>query len=138
MTTPAGSSTSVRTGAGGMRTEYVYVTDAKGNQTLQKNRSYQPATSVPRGIPRFLGNRQIMFGAWAVGMALISWDEWKANNILPRPLRLWETTMVYAILALASTADFMVPICNALAIGYTLVLLYEFFTGGGNFGGPGV
>jgi hypothetical protein len=70
-------------------------------------------------------------------MGLVTWDEWVTNAILPRPLRLWETTLVYAGLALLSAADPLVPVANALAIGYTIVLLYQFFTGGGNFGGPG-
>lgn len=121
------------------RTEYVYVQD-KGTNARRGFREvrYQPArTRVPSGVPPFLGNREIVFGSWAVAMALVSWDEWKVNGILPRPLRLWETTLVYLGLALLSVVDAFVPLANAFAIGYTIVLLYQFFTGKGSFGGPG-
>jgi hypothetical protein len=132
MTTP-GNATTIRTQSGGMRTEYVLV---QGKDT-QKRSSYQPATSVPSGIPAFLGNREVIFGSWAVAMALVSWDEWKNNGILPRPYRLWDTTLLYGGLCLLSIVDALVPIANALAIGYTIALMYEFFTGGGDFGGEG-
>ena len=78
----------------------------------------------------------VIFGCWAVAMALVSWDEWSNNGILPRPARLWSTTMVYGGLALISVVDGLVPIANAFAIGYTIVLMYEGFTGAGNFSGP--
>jgi len=124
--------------SGGMRTEYVYLKDQKGNTTSQVQRSYSPRASVPSGVPSFLGNREIIFGTWIVAIVLVTWDEWKTNNILPRPLRLWDTSLVYAGLCLLSISDPLVPLANALAIGYTLVLMYQFFTGKGNFGSEGV
>jgi hypothetical protein len=127
------SRTSVTARHGGLRTEYVYVTDAEGNRSKQRQSSYEPRTRVSSGMPSFLGNREVILGSWMVAMALVSWDEWSNHGILPRPLRLWETTGVYAILALVSVADRLAPIATALALGYTLVLLYQFFTGGGGF-----
>jgi hypothetical protein len=125
------------------RTEYVYVQDKGSGGGQQRGwLSYNPRQSqqarVPSGVPPFLGNRAVIFGTWAVSMALVGADEWRTNHILPRPLRLWETTLVFAGLAILSMIDAMVPLANAFAIGYTIVLLYQFFTGGGNFGGPGV
>jgi hypothetical protein len=125
------------------RTEYVYVRDEQTGRRGYRQVSYgqngqAQRSRVPSGVPSFLGGRMIIFGSWGAAMALVTWDEWAHNNILPRPLRLWETTMVYAGLALLSVVDAMVPLANALALGYTLVLVYQFFTGGGNFGGPGV
>jgi hypothetical protein len=128
---------------GAPRTEYVYVRDSGTGQRGYRSVSYgqngvNKRSAVPKGVPSFLGNREILFGAWAVSMGLVAWDEWKVNGILPRPLRLWDTTLVYMGLALLSAVDAFVPIANALAIGYTITLLYQFFTGSGNFGGPGV
>jgi hypothetical protein len=133
------------------QTEYVYVQDKgtgqkqqqpqqtgpTGKQTAarqQVTRQVRNQANIPRGMPRFLGNRQVLVGSWFIAIALVSWDEWDRNGILPRPLRLWDVTMVYAGLAVVSVIDVLVPIANALAIGYTVVLLYQFFNGTGQFG----
>jgi hypothetical protein len=71
--------------------------------------------------------------AWIVAMILVGFDEWKNNGILPRPVRLWDTSLVYGILVLLGFVDVMVPIANALAIGYTIVLLWQYFNGQGQF-----
>lgn len=122
------------------KTEYVYVQD-KGTNARRGRLTYTPKqpqqAPVPRGVPSLLGNRAIIFGTWAVSMTLAGVDEWRVHGLLARPLRLWEVTLVYAGLALLSMIDAFVPIANAFAIGYTVVLVYQFFTGGGNFGGPG-
>jgi hypothetical protein len=102
----------------------------------QRTVSYHPTrTTVPKGVPPFLGSRQIIFGCWIAAMAMVTADEWWNNGILPRPARLWETTWVYAGLALVSVVDPVVPLANAFALGYTIVLAYQFFTGAGQFGG---
>lgn len=119
------------------RTEYVYVQNKGTNaQQGRKLTGISPGKArTPSGVPAFLGNREIIFGTWAVSMALVTVDDWKTNNILVRPSRLWGTTLVYAGLALVSTIDALVPIANALAIGYTIVLLYQFFSKQGQFSG---
>lgn len=66
-------------------------------------------------------------------MAMVSWDEWDKYHILPRPARLWDTTKVYGILAVASIADSMVPLANAIAIGFVVVLGYQYYNKSGQF-----
>lgn len=121
------------------RTQYIYVTDSGAGQQQRRgyySASYRPQrTSVPKGVPSFLGNRQVIFMAWAVAMAVICWDEWHNNNILPRPQRLWYGSLLYGLLALVSTVDPMVPLCNAIAIGYDITLLYQYYGKTGQFGG---
>lgn len=89
--------------------------------------------SVPAPLPRQLGQRPIIFYAWLIAIVLVCFDEWHVNNTLPRPARLWYTTLVYAILTMASIVDPLVGIANALALGYTVVLLYQYYTDGGQF-----
>lgn len=86
--------------------------------------------NVPRGVPRFLGNRNILFMAWIIAMVLIGADEWKSHHIFPRPLRLWSATVVYGILFLLSAIDGLVPLVNALAIGFDFALGWEYYNGG--------
>ena len=78
------------------QTQYVYVTDPQGNQQVTQNRTaslggfsrssssttgpngtverktqgYQSAPTG-KGVPSFLGNRALIFGTWAVSMALV-------------------------------------------------------------------
>jgi hypothetical protein len=85
------------------------------------------------GIPSFLGSRTVLMGSWAVAMAIVTLDEWKNNGIFPRPARLWSTTLFYGLLALASMVEVIVPIVNALAIGYTFTLLWNYFNKQGQF-----
>lgn len=89
--------------------------------------------SVPKGIPQFMGHASTMIMAWAVAMAIITVDEWHVNKILPRPSRLWWTTLVYGILAVVGMSSALLPLANALAIGYTIVLLYQYFNKSGQF-----
>jgi hypothetical protein len=70
-------------------------------------------------------------------MVLVGFDEWKNNGILPRPVRLWDTSIVYGLLTLMGFIDIMLPIANALAIGYTIVLLWQYYNGSGQFQGSG-
>lgn len=83
---------------------------------------------MPKGTG-FLKNRTIVLWAWLGSMAVISADEWKTANIFPRPSRLWAATGVFALLAAGSMIDALVPLMNALAIGYFIMLLWEFFGG---------
>jgi len=90
--------------------------------------------STPPMIPRWLGNQRVIAYSWIVAMVLVGFDEWKNHGILPRPVRLWDTSIVYGLLTLVGFIDVMLPIANALAIGYTIVLLYQFYNGSGQFG----
>ena len=90
-------------------------------------------------FPSFLANRRILVACWFTSMILVGMNERQLGFTLPRPARLWSASAVYAILALAGTVDAIVPIVNALAIGYLIALAYEFYNGSGIFAvvGPG-
>ena len=85
--------------------------------------------NIPSHLPRVLGNRSVVFNAWIVAMIAVSWDEWHNLGIFPRPKRLWYTSVVYGLLVMFSLADAIVPVANALAIGYTVVLLSQLWSG---------
>jgi|HubBroStandDraft_1064217.scaffolds.fasta_scaffold71024_3 hypothetical protein len=89
--------------------------------------------NVPKPLPAFLGNSSVILVMWLAAMALISADEWRSNHILPRPARLWYTTLVYGILAITGNSNVLLPLATVLAIGYTIVLGYQFFNKTGQF-----
>jgi len=93
--------------------------------------------SVPKPIPRIFGNGSLVAYAWIVAMVVIGFDEWKNNGILPRPVRLWDTSLVYGLLVLMAFIEPLIPLANALAIGYTIVLIWQYFNGQGQFGQSG-
>lgn len=93
-------------------------------------------TAVPKGLPRFLGDRGTIFYAWMIAMAIVGWDDWHNYKILPRPRRLWDTSLLYGLLALLSLADAVVPLANVFAVGYAMTLLWNYYNGAGQFGGP--
>jgi hypothetical protein len=106
------------------------------NETRWANRiagEPRQATTPPFGLPRFLGNRTVLASAWLVSMAVVGYDEWKRNHIFPRPYRLWWVSLFYGLLALASFVDALVPLVNALAVGYTIMLVWQYFNGQGQF-----
>lgn len=88
---------------------------------------------VPKGVPQFLGNQTMIIMAWMVALAIIFYAEWKDHHILARPKRLWYTTLVYGILCVVGMVEALVPIASALAIGYTIVLGWQFFNAQGQF-----
>lgn len=90
---------------------------------------------VPAGGPRFLGNQRTIVAAWFVSMALVCADEFKSHHIFPRPARLWYTSLVFGVLALMAFADSLIPLANILAIGYAIVLTWQFFNKSGQFSG---
>lgn len=93
---------------------------------------------TPKYVPRFLGSRSVIMFAWGAAMALVAFDEWKTHHILPRPARLWDTSIVFVLLAGASTLDPLVPLCTAIAIGLVVALLMNYFTNGATpYGGFG-
>lgn len=97
----------------------------------------QPAPT-PRYVPSFLGSRSVIMFSWGVAMILVSLDEWKTHHILPRPMRLWDTSLTFMLLAGASTLDVLTPLCSAMAIGLVVALLMNYYSGGITpFGGFG-
>lgn len=93
--------------------------------------------SVPSGVPSFLGARSIILFSWIAAMAMVSLDEWHTHGVLPRPARLWYTSITYGLLAIAATVDAAVPLVNLLAIGLTIAVAYNYYTGSGGFGSTG-
>lgn len=89
--------------------------------------------NVPKGVPVILGNRQVIFFAWIVAMILVGFDEWHNYHLLPRPARFWYTSLTFGLLIMASFADAMVPLANAFAIGFVVVLLWQYYEGSGQF-----
>lgn len=92
---------------------------------------------TPSGVPNFLGARPVILFMWIAAMGMVSWDEWRNYHVLPRPARLWYTTSTYFLLALLASFDAMVPLANGLAIGFTISVAYNYYTGAGGFGTQG-
>lgn len=95
------------------------------------------SVGTPQGVPRFLGARPIIFYTWAIAIVMVVLDEWHTYHFLPRPARLWWTTVAFMLMAGLATIDAMVPIVNAFAIGMVIVLGYQYYSGTGSFGGFG-
>lgn len=95
--------------------------------------SDQAARVIPQSMRPWLSSRRVILGCWLASMAVISYDEWHNNGILPRPARLWWTSLAYGLLMAVSAIDAAVPIVNALAIGYTLMLIWQYYSSTGQF-----
>lgn len=93
--------------------------------------------TVPSGVPKFLGGRQIILFTWIACMMMVSLDEWHTHHVLPRPARLWYTSLTYGLLALLSLFDSAVPLVNLFAIGFTISVAYDYYNGTGQFGSFG-
>lgn len=142
-----GTSPAARGGYSGGRYYTIYndgppQPDMPGRVTRAWNRvPSQPVNStIPSNMPSFLranpvNNRSVVFNAWVIAMIVIGFDEWHNNNILPRPARLWDASLVYAVLVMLGFVDVMVPLANALAIGYTFMLIWQYYQGGLASGG---
>jgi|SRR5579859_794758 len=120
--------------------QYYVINDPTANQPRLPQRIYnripqQPVrASIPTNLPSFLranpvNNRAIVFNAWIVAMIVIGFDEWHNLHVLPRPTRLWDASLVYAVLIMLGFIDPLVPIANALAVGYTFMLIWQYFQG---------
>jgi hypothetical protein len=109
-----------------------------GPGSRQPQSQQAPTAPFMKGLPQpvrvFLGNRQTLFYAWIVAMILVGFDDWHSYQILPRPSRFWYTSLTYGLLGIAASVDMMVPICNALGVGYTITLLWQYYNGSGQFG----
>lgn len=107
---------------------------SRGNNWIQRQFAKEPRrVPLPNGVPHWLGNSKIVGYAWITGMVFVAIDEWKNHGILPRPSRFWYSSIVYGVLALGAMIPPIVPIVNALAIGYTIMLIWQFFNGEGQF-----
>lgn len=95
------------------------------------------SAQTPGYLPKFLGSRSIIMFAWAAAMAMVSLDEWHTYHILPRPARLWDTSLTFMLIAAVSSFDALTPICTIFAIGLVIALAYQYYNGGGQFGGFG-
>ncbi len=94
------------------------------------------AVKLKEPVKNFVLSRQGVMWAWFIAMIIIGFDEWVNLQILPRPSRLWHTSVVYGILALGSSFEQVAPILNLMAWGYTLVLLYQYYNDSGQFSPP--
>lgn len=120
-------------GAPGKYRPYASTGGGPRSNTIRSKLYSPPANKVvktPVGVPNFLGNRAIIINTWIIAMLIISYDEWHNLSIFPRPARLWKATEAYGLLYLFSLIDALVPLANAFAIGYTIVLLYQYYNGG--------
>jgi hypothetical protein len=88
---------------------------------------------VQKPAPQFLGNQQVVVYAWMASLAVIAVDEWHSHHILPRPSRLWWASLFYGMLALGGMGTMLIPLMNALAIGYLFFLIWQFYNGEGQF-----
>lgn len=128
------------------RTQYIYVTPAQSGGgggggrwsrmvqgTSGRLGQHVTRVEVPRPLPQFLGSQRIIVYAWGLSMAIIAVDEWKRHEMLPRPSRLWWATLFYGMLAIGGIIPSLVPLMNALAVGYTIMLLWQFYNKEGQF-----
>lgn len=128
---------------GGPRTEYVYVQDQGGGQGGGQKRQYglsyvrneKRQVGTPGWAPSFLGHRSILGTAWFISMAVVGFDDWHNNGVLPRPSRLWYTSVAFGLMALASLVEALTPIINLIAIGFTIMLIWQYFNKQGQFTG---
>jgi len=91
--------------------------------------TFRSMGNIPKGMPRFLSSRTMLLGCWFASIILVSSNEWNNGFRPPRPARLWYTSFVYFVLFIVGQSDSMLPICNALGIGYTIALAYENISG---------
>jgi hypothetical protein len=106
------------------------------NSTMMSVGSSNAPVNIPKPLPKMLGSRPIIFYSWMVALILVGYDEWHTLGVIPRPSRFWYTSLLYGLLVIISIPDAMVPLANALAIGYTFYLIWQYFNGGGQFTNP--
>jgi hypothetical protein len=126
---------------GGPRTEYVYVQDQGGGGGGERRwglsyiRNEPRQVSTPSRMPSFLGRRSVLGTTWFISMVVVGFDDWHNNGVLPRPSRLWYTSLAFGLMALASLVEALVPIINLIAIGFTLMLIWQYYNKQGQFSG---
>lgn len=127
---PQQSGSQSRTGGSGTGGQQGSGSRTNPNQQQQRQ---QRQVTLPQGVPRAFGNRQVVFYAWFAAIILVCFDEWHNYRLLPRPARLWYTSLTYGLLLLAGFADAVVPLVNVIAIGFTIMLLWQYYNGSGQF-----
>jgi hypothetical protein len=126
---------------GGPRTEYVYVQDQGGGGGGQRRyglsyvRNEKRQVNTPNWAPSFLGHRSVLATTWIISMVVVGVDDWHNNGVLPRPSRLWYTSLAFGLMALASIVEALTPIINLIAIGFTIMLIWQYFSKQGQFSG---
>lgn len=117
-------------------------------RSFQNNWLYNQMQRMPQGnmqvrVPgpravQIFGARPILFFAWVTTMMMVSLDEWHTYHILPRPARLWYTSLAFFLMGMLSVVDAFVPLVNLFAIGMVVVLGYQYYSGTGQFGQYGL
>ena len=88
-----------------------------------------PRVNLSSKLPMILQNRSVIFHSWVIAMVIVGFDEWHNHHILPRPARLWDTSLFYGLILLFSIVDVLVPLANVFAVGYTFTLLWQYYNG---------
>lgn len=104
-------------------------------RTEQFVRKYSPDQPASGGLSGLFQHDGVIVAAWIGALAVITVDEWYSYGILPRPSRLWWATLVYGSLAVIGISDTLLPFVNVLAVGYTIVLAWQYFNKQGQFSG---
>jgi len=121
--TAGGSQGQSRTGSG----------SAGQNAGSGSPKGQQKQVKLPAHVPRVFANEYLVFGAWIAAMIIVCFDEWHNYGILPRPSRLWYTSVTFGILAILGIFSGILPLVNALAVGFTIMLLWQYYNGSGQF-----
>lgn len=124
----SGSGSRTTTISGGRRNQTV-TTSQGGKTSTQSTRDVR----LPEGVPKVLANENIIFGAWIAAMIIVAFDEWHNYRMLPRPSRFWYTSLTFGILTLLGMFNAILPLANALAVGFTIMLLWQYYNGSGQF-----
>jgi hypothetical protein len=85
--------------------------------------------STPPHVPHFLGNSRVIKAAWLGSLVVVSWECLNTYGVLPPPGRLFWISGTFMLLGIAGEIDALLPVVNALAIGFFLVLLWQYYTG---------
>jgi len=132
----------------GPQTEYIYLRNARarggGDDDSSQSSSPRPGRKLPPEKNRNYSGRigrgtlqspGLIGMSWLAAMIIVSYDEWHRNGILPRPARLWYTSLTFGLLAIAGAIPNVTPLANAFAIGMVIVLLWQLYNKTGQFGG---
>lgn len=98
------------------------------NSQFQRLPGERRQVQVPERLPGWLGDKKIILWTWAIGMIIVIADEhYTYGMTLPRPARLWYTSLFYFLCALLSGIDMIMPLVNIFAVGITLTLAIDFY-----------
>jgi hypothetical protein len=80
---------------------------------------------TPPHVPAILGHSGLIKACWLGSMVVVSVEAIMGYGVLPPPGRLFWISSTYALLAVAGSVDAMLPLVNALALGYLIVLIWQ-------------